>query len=423
MVVPIEARGTTLGVATFARLSVHPEPFSADDLVVAQDLVSRAAVCIDNSRRYTRERGLALSLRRDLLPPGTGADRAADTAGRHLPAGGGQGTGGDWFDIIPLPGARVGLVAGVVVGHGIRAAAAMGRLRLAVRTLADIDLAPDELLTHLDAIVTHSQADTDDPHGAGDTGATCLYAVYDPVSQVCSLARAGHPAPLLVRPGAGAEAVDVPVGPALGLGSLPFGGTEVHLPEGSLLALFNEGVLGGDGDHDGRIAALGRALARPDASPEELCDDVVDDLAPRAREDDQALLLARTRVLDSDHVASWELPADPTVVAEARRQAGGRLAAWEMEGSAFFVELVVSELVTNAILYGTGPIRPRLIRDRSLICEVSDGSDTTPHMRRAKPTDEGGRGLLLVAQLSERWGTRHTSAGKTVWAEEPVPSP
>jgi PAS domain S-box-containing protein len=423
VVVPIRARGTTLGVATFARHSLFPTPFTADDLIVAEDLVSRAAICLDNSRRYTRERGLALSLQRDLLPPRAGTYRAADTAGRHLPADGGQGTGGDWFDVIPLPGTRMGLVAGGVVGHGVHAAAAMGRLRLAVRTLADIDLAPDELLTHLDGIVTHAQADTDGPHGGGDVGATCLYAVYDPVTQVCSLAAAGHPAPLLVRPGSGAETVDVPAGPPLGLGSLPYEATEVRLPEGSLLALFSEGLLMMGGGREERTAALARALSRPATSPEDICDDVVDTLAAGPRTHDVALLLARTRALDSDHVASWELPSDPTVVAEARRRATGRLSTWGMEDSGFYVELVVSELVTNAIRYGADPIRLRLIRDRSLICEVSDGSDTTPHMRRAKPTDEGGRGLLLVAQLSERWGTRHTPTGKTVWAEEPVLSP
>ncbi|MEH0420814.1 ATP-binding SpoIIE family protein phosphatase [Streptomyces sp. B21-083] len=430
--VPIRARGTTLGVALFLRHGRSPEPFSADDLAVTEDLVARAAVCLDNARRFTRERGIALALQRTLLPHGPTTHPAVETAARYLPAGGEAEVGGDWFDVIPLPGARVGLIVGDVVGHGITASATMGRLRTAVRTLADIDLPPDELLTHLDDIVTHADGgateggDEGPDTIPGDVGATCLYAVYDPVSGSCSLARAGHPSPILVHPDGTTQIVDVPAGPPLGLGSLPFETTEVTLPEGSLLALFTDGLIEArDQDIDDRIDELRRTLASPVSSLEELCDITLGALHSdsSSRTDDIALLLARTRILDEHQVASWDLPNDPVVVGEMRKQVGEQLTAWGLEDTLFTTELVVSELVTNAIRYGSDPIRLRLIKDRSLICEVCDGSSTSPHLRRARLTDEGGRGLFLVAQLTQRWGARYSPTGKTIWAEQVIETP
>ena len=425
LAVPIRARGAILGAALFLRHSASPDPFGPDDLTVIEDLVAKVAVCLDNARRFTHERGIALALQRSLLPGRPTLHPAVETASRYVPAGGSAGVGGDWFDVIPLPGARVGLVVGDVVGHGISASATMGRLRTAVRTLADIDLAPDELLTHLDDIVTHSGLpqdidDTEDVSASqipGDVGATCLYAVYDPVSSTCSLARAGHPPPILVGPDATAQVMDLPAGPPLGLGSLPFEAAEFTLPENSVLALFTDGLIESrhhDLDEGNRI--LCRALARPEPSLEALCDTVLG-THPEGG-DDVALLLIRARALGSESLATWDLPSDPAVVAEARKRTGDRLTEWGLEEASFVTELVVSELVTNAIRYGTGPIRLRLIKDRTLTCEVSDGSSTSPHLRRARLSDEGGRGLLLVAQLTERWGTRYTPAGKTIWAEQ-----
>lgn len=147
----------------------------------------------------------------------------------------------------------------------------------------------------------------------------------------------------------------------------------------------------------------------------------MDALVPERPIDDVALLLARTKRLDADHYASWDLPADPAVVSNARKRAAAQLDAWGLDDAVFTTELVVSELVTNAIRYGGDPIRLRLIRDTALICEVFDGSSTAPHLRRARIFDEGGRGLLLVASLTERWGTRYSSTGKTIWAEQPLP--
>ncbi|MEV2235518.1 SpoIIE family protein phosphatase [Streptomyces phaeochromogenes] len=453
MAVPLRARGMTLGVAVFWR-RLRPEPFQPDDLVLAEELAGRAAVCVDNARRYTRESTAALTLQRSLLPKGLPGQAAVEAAFRYLPADSEAGAGGDWFDVIPLSGTRVALVVGDVAGHGVRASATMGSLRTAVRTLADVDLPPDELLTHLDDLVTHLTPDDDgttdsDAQDADGISATCLYAVYDPVSRRCTFASAGHPPPGVLSPDGTVTLVDLSPGPPLGVGGLPFEATELELPEGSLIALYTDGLVEArDHDMDAGLDRLCQALAAPSPSLEVTCDTLIDSLLPSptpqpgeppprfssglgpgrsptrfARPaDDVALLLARTRALHADQVATWGLPADPEIVADARLQASRQLQAWGLEEVGFITELVVSELVTNAIRYGAAPIQLRLIRDRTLICEVSDGNSAAPHLRRARTFDEGGRGLLLVSQLTQGWGTRQTTGGKTIWAEQLLPT-
>ena len=287
MMVPVRARGITLGLAMFVRHQ-RAEPFQDDDLVLAEEIVARAAVCIDNARRYTREHATALTLQNSLLQRRQPDQRAVEVATRYLPAHSGVAVGGDWFDVIRLSGSRVGLVVGDVVGHGVHAAATMGRLRTAVRTLADVDLEPEELLTRLDDVVTRlaDEEELATDGRASDLSATCLYAVYDPVSRCCTLARAGHPVPAIVGPDGTAEFMDLPAGPPLGLGGLPFEETEIQLPEGSLLVLYTDGLIesrqrdidaglnamrkvlgdvhaGSDGLRDGLLRwAVGRAVAR-----------------------------------------------------------------------------------------------------------------------------------------------------------------
>ncbi|MEU6217733.1 SpoIIE family protein phosphatase [Streptomyces sp. NPDC047022] len=418
--VPLMARGTTLGVAVFVRIA-NPDPYAADDAVLAEELVSRAAVCVDNARRFARERSTALALQHSLLPRSLAEQAALDVAHRYLPSGSMAGIGGDWFDVIPLSGGRVALVVGDVVGHGIRSSATMGRLRTAVRTLADVDLPPDELLTHLDDLVTHLAGESGEE--VGELGATCLYAVYDPISRRLALAAAGHPPPCVLTPGGSARLVTMSAGPPLGVGGLPFEETELELPESSLIALYTNGLIEGrDRDPDHGACELCHAMETARGSLDDLCDKVVKSVLSDEPGDDVALLLARTRALGTDQVATWDVPPNPSCVAAARQQAIEQLTAWGLEDAAFVTELVVSELVTNAIRYGGAPIHLRLIRDRSLICEVSDGSSTSPHLRRAHAFDEGGRGLLLVAQLTQRWGSRQTSEGKTIWAEQPLPA-
>ncbi|MEU2491219.1 SpoIIE family protein phosphatase [Streptomyces sp. NPDC007883] len=421
LVVPLRARDSTLGVAQFIRHR-DPDPFDDEDLLLAQEIAARAAVAVDNARRYTHARATALTLQRSLLPQHTAEQSAVEIACRYLPAGAQAGVGGDWYDVIPLSGARVALVVGDVVGHGIHAAATMGRLRTAVRTLADIDLPPDELLTHLDDVVIRLAAESStDPavQETGDIGATCLYAVYDPVSRQCVLGRAGHVLPAVVGLDGTADLLELPPGPPLGLGGLPFEAAEFDLPEGSVLALYTDGLIEGrDHDVEAGIALLRQALAQPAFSLQAICDTVLEALLPADRpHDDVALLLARTHALGARHVASWDLDADPVCVSQARSNVARQLSVWGLEELEFSTELIVSELVTNAIRYGRPPLRLRLIHDRALVCEVSDTSSTTPHLRRARTYDEGGRGLLLVAQFAEHWGTRHARHGKTVWAE------
>ena len=423
MVVPIKARGTTLGIAVFTRHQ-RPEGFDNEDLLLAEEVTGRAAVCLDNALRYSQERATALTLQHSLLPQRLPRQVAVEVAGRYLPSDVHGGVGGDWFDLIPLSGARVALVVGDVVGHGIHASATMGRLRTAVRTLADLEMQPDELLAHLDDIVGRP-FDRDpavDGQVDADVGATCLYAVYNPANRSCSMARAGHPPPALVLPDGGVEVLDVPAGPPLGVGGLPFENFETTLPEGSLLALYTDGLIESrGGDIDAGLAALREQLSQPADSLEDLCDAVLGALLPPTPADDVALLIARTRVLDRGHVASWEFPADPVVVKEAREAVAAQLTEWGLDEARFTTEVVVSELVTNAMRHGSGPIGLRMILEDSLICEVSDGSSTFPHLRRAHMFDEGGRGLLLVAQLSERWGTRPTETGKVIWSDQTIP--
>ncbi|MBP8531946.1 SpoIIE family protein phosphatase [Streptomyces sp. MK37H] len=417
LVVPMRTRGVTLGVVFFARHRT-PVPFDEDDLLLAEEISARAAVCVDNARRYKRERMTARALQRNLLPRRLPDLAAMEVTSRYLPSETWAGVGGDWFDVIPLSGARAALVVGDTVGRGVEASAAMGRLRSAIRTLADIDLPPGELLTHLDDLVTRLAAEDDHEPPEG-TGATCLYAVYDPVSRHCTLASAGHPPPVVVTPDGSAEILDVPDGPPLGLSTLPFEAVETELSEGSVLALYTDGLVEGhDRATDEGLEALCEALAQPGPSLDALGDTVLRTLLPARPEDDVALLLARARALGPDRVATWEVPPEPAVVSRIRREVTARLMDWGLEKLVFTTELVASELVTNAIRYGHPPIRLRLIRDRALICEVSDFSSTAPHLRRARALDEGGRGLFLVAQLAQRWGTRLEAHGKTIWAEQ-----
>ncbi|WP_254802877.1 SpoIIE family protein phosphatase [Kitasatospora sp. SUK 42] len=417
MVVPLSARGVLMGIACFWR-SRGRGPFEEEDLSLAEELAARAAVSIDNARRYTREHTMAVTLQHSLLPRALPEQSALDIAYRYLPAQ--AGVGGDWFDVIPLPGTRVALVVGDVVGHGLHAAATMGRLRTAVQNFSTLDLPPDELLGHLDELVAHIDQETAAAEGElAITGATCLYAIYDPTTATCALARAGHPPPALVHADGTVEILMLPAGPPLGLGGMPFEATEVRVPEGSSLVLYTDGLIE-DRTRDISVGLeiLTATLAHADRSPQEVCDAVIDALLPARQTDDIALLVARTRVLAPDRTTEWEVTATPAAVAQARAEATRQLTEWGLEESVFVTELVLSELVTNAIRYASGPIRVRLLYDRTLICEVADTSSTAPHLRYAAAEDEGGRGLFLVAQLAERWGVRYTPEGKTIWAEQ-----
>ncbi|WP_308401098.1 SpoIIE family protein phosphatase [Streptomyces sp. AC512_CC834] len=437
LAVPMVAHDTVVGLVQFARTK-GSEPFGDRDRALAVELAARAAVCIDNARLYRREHERALILQRSLLPPGDPEASGLDIACRYLPGEAATGraseVGGDWFDVIELPGHRTALVVGDVMGRGLRAAVAMGELRTAVRTLAQLDLEPAEVLSQLDEIARGLGA----PSGVQQATraarrpreadlsevylATCVYAVYDSVTRRCTFANAGHLPPVLVEPGESALMLDVPPGLPLGVGGEPFEEVEVELPEGALLALYTDGLVESR-DHplDEGLQAFVGALTDPTQPLEDVCDQVLNTLDSHHGEDDIALLMARVQGLPSDSVGDWTLPREPRSVGRAREYARAQLLDWDMEPLVDTTELLVSELVTNALRYGEGEIRLRLLLDRTLVCEVWDSGLVQPRRRRARDTDEGGRGLQLVGLLSAAWGSRRTPRGKTVWFELPLP--
>ncbi|CAL9571898.1 hypothetical protein SUDANB15_04820 [Streptomyces sp. enrichment culture] len=455
LAVPMVAHDTVVGLAQFARTK-GSEPFGDRDRDLAVELAARAAVCIDNARLYRREHERALILQRSLLPPGDPEASGLDIACRYLPGNAATGrtgeVGGDWFDVIELPGHRTALVVGDVMGRGLRAAVAMGELRTAVRTLAQLDLEPAEVLSQLDEIarglgapggVQQATRAARRPREADLSEvylATCVYAVYDSVTRRCTFANAGHLPPVLVEPGEPALMLDVPPGMPLGVGGEPFEEVEVELPEGSLLALYTDGLVESR-DHplDEGLQAFVGALTDPsrpspghhssttapraDTQPnlEDVCDHVLNTLDTHHGEDDIALLMARIQGLPAESVGDWTLPREPRSVGRAREYARAQLIGWDMESLVDTTELLVSELVTNALRYGEGEIRLRLLLDRTLVCEVWDAGLVQPRRRRARDTDEGGRGLQLVGLLSAAWGSRRTPRGKTVWFELPLP--
>jgi GAF domain-containing protein/anti-sigma regulatory factor (Ser/Thr protein kinase) len=443
VVSPLYARGHLLGTVTGWRTGAS-DPFDAAESELLSDIASRAALGIDNARRYTREHRAAVSLQERLLPHAQTDLPAAQTAGVHRTSGGGTEVSGDWFDVIDLPSLRVAFVVGDVIGHGLGAAATMGRLRTAVQTFAGLELDPGELLAHVEDLVQRLANET--PARERDAvGATCLYAVYDPTTCRCTLASAGHPPPVMVGPDGSATVLDVPPNPPLSAGAELFQSVTVDVAPGSVIALYTDGLLALERYRGARdVQRLRDELAvhcRRHIALDDLGESLVADAAKaadaagtgaggsgarsvrRARQrDDIALLLARTRTVSSDDVSSWQFPADLASVAAARTAVTGKLADWDLDELAFSTELVVSELTTNAIRYAGGPVTLRLIRGDVLICEVTDPSNTQPRVVKAGATDEGGRGLFIVAQCTSRWGCRYGQQGKTIWTEQPLPT-
>ncbi|MFG3063968.1 SpoIIE family protein phosphatase [Streptomyces sp. NPDC048231] len=408
LAVPMMAHGKTLGLVAFSRA----RPFDGADVALAEELVSRTALKVDHASRYTHDHLLVESMQRGLLPQQLPEQNAVDAASRYLPAQ--TGAGGDWFDIIPLSGARVALVVGDVVGHGVHAAITMNQLRTTVRNFATSDSPPEELVSHLCDFVARLGI---------DESATCLYAVYDPTTRTCTFTRAGHPPPLLVLPDGSVRQPDPPPGLPLGLAYRPFETVEMTVPAGSKIVLYTDGLIEKrHQDLDVGIARLADVLAANAAlPPDEMCEAVVDAMVDGHPADDIALLVAATRSTGADRYASWSVPRDPAAVAPVRNAVVAQIEEWNLPELTFATELIASELMTNAIRYTAGPVELRLILDQSLFCEVSDGSSTQPRMRRARDTDEGGRGLFLVAQLATCYGTRYTSNGKIIWSEQTLP--
>ncbi|MEY9872044.1 PAS domain S-box-containing protein [Streptacidiphilus sp. MAP12-33] len=416
MLVPIRARGVVLGLACFYRWR-SPVPFDHRDLRLARQLVALAGQCLDNARLYGRERSAARVLAGGFSSARTSVATAVELARTHLPAG----TGGGWFDALPLSGARVSLVAGDTT-TGTAAPAAMGELRAAIEALSELDLPPDEILERLHDLAGRPGAAAAGPQvdgGAEAPSATCLHLVYDPITRRCTVASAGHPPPLLVRLDGQVESIEVEAGPPLGQGVPRYPVTECVLPEGSTLVIYNAALLAGTpSGSDALPDRLRSVLAAPFPSLQATCEAVAAALAPKPPTRDAYLLLARTRTLGADRTNAWTLPNSPRSVALARARTTDQLAAWGLDQEVLDdTALVVSELVTNSVRYAEGPIQLRLIRGSTLVCEVTDGSNASPHLRRAVDTDENGRGLFITAQLTQRWGVRPAGRGKTLWAE------
>ncbi len=421
----LHARGRLLGAVTAWR-TTQPEPYDDDETELLTEIASRAALAIDNARRYTREHRTAETLQQRLLPRATTDTLAAETVALYRPAGGRPGISGDWFDAITLPSLRVALVVGDVIGHGLIASATMGRLRTAIQTFADLELDPADVLTHVDDLVHRLAAEA--PESLRDVvGATCFYAVYDPIACRCTLASAGQPPPILVTPDGRAELLDVSPGPPLGVGGFPYETTTLDIAPDSVLALYTDGILGLEpyaGD-DG-LRRLQDQLAYRTGPGVPLAQSglaVLGNNGETVARDDVTLMLSRLRQVPAGQVAAWEFPPDLEAVSEARATVGRQLSAWHLDDLVFTTELVVSELVTNAIQYAGGPVEIRLIRGRSLICEVTDPSNTQPRLVRATDTDEGGRGLFIVSQCTNRWGCRYRRSGKTIWTEQLLADP
>ncbi|MFD7442938.1 SpoIIE family protein phosphatase [Streptomyces sp. NPDC059909] len=416
---PLRGRRRVIGAAIFLRRPDRPA-FEPNDLLVAAQLATHTALGIDKAVLYGREAYIADELQRTMLPEGLPQPTGVRLASRYLPAAETARVGGDWYDAIPLPGSRVALVVGDVMGHSMTSAAIMGQLRTTAQTLAGLDLPPQEVLHHLDEQAQRLGT---------DRMATCMYAVYDPVSHRITIANAGHPPPILLHLGGRAEVLRVPPGAPIGVGGVDFEAVELDAPAGATLLLYTDGLVEsrlrdvwtGIEQLRERLAATAQ-LTGPDHSPplEALCDDVLDMLGPGDRDDDIALLAARFDGIAPSDVAYWFLEPEEQAPGRARRLARRALARWDLEELSDSVELLVSEVVTNAVRYAERPVTLRLLRTDVLRCEVGDDSPQLPRQRRARDTDEGGRGLFLVNRLARRWGATRLSTGKVVWFELPT---
>ncbi|MFJ4845617.1 SpoIIE family protein phosphatase [Streptomyces sp. NPDC088733] len=423
IVAPLELRGQVLGVVSFYR-QLHEDPFEEDDVQVAAAVCAHAALCMNNARQYMREWIIASTVQHRLLPQRSTAPDTLEVTGLHLRN---PENAGAWFDVIPLSGARTALIVGNVAGQGMTAAIVVGLLRTAVHTLAALDLEPDELLARLSDTATRLAAayaalPPFDPGPPGPLTAGCLIAVHDPVALTCTVARAGLPEPVAVLPDGTTPGGSVPPGPSLtGPGRAPFPATTLSLPEGTTLALATASLA------DQVLAPAGPLRPLLDGAHTTTLPALHDAIASAARDDNDAaetvMLLARTKALPAGRVLTLPLPANAEAAPVARAATLRQLEAWGVdEETAFTTELVVSEFVGNAVRHGAPPLRLRLILDRMLTCEVSDGAPSSPRVKHARTVDETGRGLFIVASLAEQWGTRHHAHGKTVWAELPVPA-
>ncbi|WP_239380000.1 MULTISPECIES: SpoIIE family protein phosphatase [unclassified Frankia] len=416
--VPLILRGQVAGVLSLMAAGDRA-PFTGADVAFLEELAARAAVAVEHAELYRHSRDTALTLQRSLLPLTVAEPEGLEIAARYVPGVADTEVGGDWFDVIDLGAGRVGLVIGDVMGRGVRAAAIMGQLRTAVRTCARLELSPYEVLTLLDSIVCEI-----------DEGqiATCIYAVVEPHTGLLTLANAGHPPPLVVAPDGLVSRLYMEAGTPLGLGRGDIREYTVRLHRGALLVLFTDGLVESrDRDIDTGVSDLAAVLSRQGGSVASRADHALAALGrAQGHDDDVALLLVGLADSDSGGAARFAeiaVPAGPAGLGEARGHAHDLLTVWSVEADITdSVVLLMSELVTNALVHGRPPLSVRLRRTASrVIVEVADGDPRLPRRRHADFDDEGGRGLELVSLIASRWGTRPAGSGKIVWAEISAP--
>ncbi|WP_411575040.1 SpoIIE family protein phosphatase [Streptomyces fradiae] len=458
MVVPLISRGVLLGLADFIRCAGRP-PFTPADMALAAQLASKAAVLVDNARLYGRERETVVTLQRALLPKAAPPTLGLEVASSYRPSANPSGVGGDWFDVVPLPGGRTALVVGDVMAHGLEAAATMGRLRTVARTLLSLDISPERVLARLDLAARDLEE---------DQVATCLCVLYDPALGTYRVASAGHLPPLLIDAAGNAEFMDLAVGAPLGTGVIPYDPVTVEAPEGSRIMMCTDGLIknrtgdagtwlerlraaasgpqppfadafdmiwertgggegdtagaasgGTDGNGNGGASGFGGGFRSGSGSSG---NGAGDGRGGDGRFDDAIMLAAAPRSLSEAVIREWSLPADGTAARTARRLVRTQLDDWELSDLTEVMELVVSELVGNALRYGGGPGSLRLLRHGRLCVEVSDSGPDLPQIQHAMLSSEGGRGLQLINTMCRRWGSCRTPTGKVVWAEQDLPA-
>ncbi|MGW8065382.1 ATP-binding SpoIIE family protein phosphatase [Streptomyces ziwulingensis] len=412
LAVPLIARGVLLGLADFVRAGSRA-PFTRADVALVMELASRAAVSIDNARLYGREREHVVTLQRALLPRSSPSTPGLDVSTCYAPADDPAAVGGDWFDVVALPSGRTALMVGDVMGRGLAAAATMGRLRTVARTLMGLDIAPERLLARLDLAARDLEE---------DQVATCLCAVYDPYGSTFRIASAGHPPPLLTGPDGTTAFLDLPVGAPLGTGVIPYDPVDLTVPDRGRLTLYTDGLVRSHGaDLAAQLERLREAVGEGVPGDGSGCR-VVAERVGGDRSDDAIVLVAGARPLGpGGDVYVRTLPPDGKAAGQARTAVREQLVAWGLQDLVDTTELVVSELVGNALRYGNAPGELRLLRDERLSVEVSDSGPDLPQIQHADVSDESGRGLQLINMLCRRWGSCRTPAGKVVWAEQDLP--
>jgi serine phosphatase RsbU (regulator of sigma subunit)/anti-sigma regulatory factor (Ser/Thr protein kinase) len=418
LVLPAIYRGKVLGLFCCFR-EAGTRRFDRYDMEIGMEFAARSAVFFNHATRYNREHATALTLQRAMLPTGLTYPSSVEVKHRYLPGSELVEVGGDWYESIRLPGARVALVVGDVAGHGVRAAVTMGRLRTAIQTLAMLELPPAESLQQLDELMR--TLGEREPHFA-----TCAYAVYDAVTGEIELAVAGHLPPLLVHPDGRNEYLEVNPSPPLGVGEGVIETQVIGVEDGSLFVLYTDGLVESrDRDITDGLERLRSAFGEgaPERDLEDLCKLSLDGVYADAKRDDIAVLIAKLRRIPEDHRVGLTLDPQFESVREARAFIREPLKRWGLEDLIDASELLVSELVTNAIRYAnTGAIKLQLVLEpEGLVCEVHDSSPALPRVLQVDKEAENGRGLHVVSQLAARWGARRTLSGKVVWCEQSLP--